>query len=642
MKRKFFDVLSIALIALVVVACNQSGPNGPVIIGGGNRITAETVASSFNQKQFNLDVQDTLMKTRTVEGLSATMSSEPTAAVAVFSADAAPRAITTSVVYITVDFSGYQNSSSTYISDGQMVLTASGSNTTGTLELESYEATTTESLVIRTTRNGASSSDSVEIRITTAEIKGSVTFTAEGAVGSIAKVEISTPAQGSGSTIVVGNEEIPVDQAEGIPAGNGGMFAGGYGTRENPYEIATKTQLLNISTISKENPTAYPYFILTSDIDIEYDDFIEVLSGELNGDGHSINVVGDVTSVLDEKTNQYTTDTSYLVEKIGKAAEITDLEYNTKGRKSLVYGYGKVDGIDVSDSLMISYVTVSGELEGSTNISPFVIYASSRELGFIHCTNNADIYGTASTYGAPFLAYIVGYDDSATIPDTRKLTFDSCVNNGNIVMQGAAFILGNGGNAGNFARYYTTGETDATDKVLLIITDCVNNGAILGLKNMDWFTWNPNDPESQPWTTLNDYAEANISGSGRSGVVTLEGLALSASLNESQNVELKITCPTDDPTGTKYKYVYQKSYYGRFYRDESRSAFAGTLRTVHTCNDPDDVGAPSVDVADLTIMQENGKNLYPEAPAKNDRWDYSVTVYDNGVPIGTATCKYNG
>ena len=230
MKRKFFDILSIALIALVVVACNQSGPNGPVIIGGGNRITAETVASSFDQKQFNQDVQDTLMKTRTVEGLSATMSSEPTAAVAVFSADAAPRAITTSVVYITVDFSGYQNSSSTYISDGQMVLTASGSNAAGTLKLESYEATTTESLVIRTTRNGASSSDSVVIRITTAEITGSVTFTAEGAVASITEVEISTPVQGSGSTIVVGNEEIPVDQAEGVPAGYGGMFAGGYGT----------------------------------------------------------------------------------------------------------------------------------------------------------------------------------------------------------------------------------------------------------------------------------------------------------------------------------------------------------------------------------------------------------------------------
>ena len=124
-------------------------------------------------------------------------------------------------------------------------------------------------------------------------------------------------------------------------------------------------------------------------------------------------------------------------------------------------------------------------------------------------------------------------------------------------------------------------------------------------------------------------------------MVTLEGLKLSASLNVAGNVKLDITRPTDDPTGTKYEYVYQKSYYGRFYRDESHSDFAGTLRTVHTCNDPADVGAPSVEATDLTIMQENGKDLYLEAPVK-DRWDYSVTVYDNGVPIGTATCKYNG
>ena len=414
------------------------------------------------------------------------------------------------------------------------------------------------------------------------------------------------------------------------------MFAGGYGTEENPYEISNLTQLLNIGDFCSENTAVYPYFVLTNDIVVDYTDQIEVFGGELNGDNHQITVTGDIVYDSDGDVTA-----EQLIYRIAGSAVIKNLSYSTIGTKSLIDGSPISSGL-YPDSVILSNITTAGEMIGTPNCSPLYRYAYAKKVVFEECTNNTNIYGSANTYGAPFLAYLVGGPDENNKPRliTRSLRFDHCVNNGNLVMQGVGFFVGNGGNTGNYVEFYTTDEAEANDRMILLsISDCVNNGSLVGTNSADWYTWNTNDGNSTSWSAINSYAGANTTGNAPK-VIKLDGLALSASLSD-ELVVLNIAYPAADPDGSKYEYVYEKSYYGSFYRDAELTDFAGTYRTIIEV-DADNAGSPLVDRDELNIMMEDGKELYLKDPGDSAKWTYSVSVYDGNVPVGTASCTYNG
>ena len=610
--------------------------------GTSEAIAPETVAENIDREQLNQDIE-TVLAGGNVEGLSAeVLTSNPvegnsSIGYARMARSNARIAIPTTV-YIQIIFTGYQNTSSTYISSGEMVLTANGNADSGDaqLNLSTYTATTIRALSIRTSINGTTSTNNVAIEIpNAAAITGTVSFTQEGGVSSVS-VTINTPADNSGATITVGTTEIPVDSIEGIGEGNNGMFAGGYGTEENPYEISNLTQLLNIGDFCSENIAVYPYFVLTNDIVVDYTDQIEVFGGELNGDNHQITVTGDIVYDSDGDVTA-----EQLIYRIAGSAVIKNLSYSTIGTKSLIDGSPISSGL-YPDSVILSNITTAGEMIGTPNCSPLYRYAYAKKVVFEECTNNTNIYGSANTYGAPFLAYLVGGPDENNKPRliTRSLRFDHCVNNGNLVMQGVGFFVGNGGNTGNYVEFYTTDEAEANDRMILLsISDCVNNGSLVGTNSADWYTWNTNDGNSTSWSAINSYAGANTTGNAPK-VIKLDGLALSASLSD-ELVVLNIAYPAADPDGSKYEYVYEKSYYGSFYRDAELTDFAGTYRTIIEV-DADNAGSPLVDRDELNIMMEDGKELYLKDPGDSAKWTYSVSVYDGNVPVGTASCTYNG
>ena len=610
--------------------------------GTSEAIAPETVAENIDREQLNQDIE-TVLAGGNVEGLSAeVLTSNPvegnsSIGYARMARSNARIAIPTTV-YIQIIFTGYQNTSSTYISSGEMVLTANGNADSGDaqLNLSTYTATTIRALSIRTSINGTTSTNNVAIEIpNAAAITGTVSFTQEGGVSSVS-VTIITPADNSGATITVGTTEIPVDSIEGIGEGNNGMFAGGYGTEENPYEISNLTQLLNIGDFCSENTAVYPYFVLTNDIVVDYTDQIEVFGGELNGDNHQITVTGDIVYDSDGDVTA-----EQLIYRIAGSAVIKNLSYSTIGTKSLIDGSPISSGL-YPDSVILSNITTAGEMIGTPNCSPLYRYAYAKKVVFEECTNNTNIYGSANTYGAPFLAYLVGGPDENNKPRliTRSLRFDHCVNNGNLVMQGVGFFVGNGGNTGNYVEFYTTDEAEANDRMILLsISDCVNNGSLVGTNSADWYTWNTNDGNSTSWSAINSYAGANTTGNAPK-VIKLDGLALSASLSD-ELVVLNIAYPAADPDGSKYEYVYEKSYYGSFYRDAELTDFAGTYRTIIEV-DADNAGSPLVDRDELNIMMEDGKELYLKDPGDSAKWTYSVSVYDGNVPVGTASCTYNG
>ena len=643
MKKKCLIALGSFLMLFAFVACQPRYIFMPVPGSGTSEaIAPETVAENIDREQLNQDIE-TVLAGGNVEGLSAeVLTSNPvegnsSIGYARMARSNARIAIPTTV-YIQIIFTGYQNTSSTYISSGEMVLTANGNADSGDaqLNLSTYTATTIRALSIRTSINETTSTNNVAIEIpNAAAITGTVSFTQEGGVSSVS-VTISTPADNSGATITVGTTEIPVDSIEGIGEGNNGMFAGGYGTEENPYEISNLTQLLNIGDFCSENTAVYPYFVLTNDIVVDYTDQIEVFGGELNGDNHQITVTGDIVYDSDGDVTA-----EQLIYRITGSAVIKNLSYSTIGTKSLIDGSPISSGL-YPDSVILSNITTAGEIIGTPNCSPLYRYAYAKKVVFEECTNNTNIYGSANTYGAPFLAYLVGGPDENNKPRliTRSLRFDHCVNNGNLVMQGVGFFVGNGGNTGNYVEFYTTDEAEANDRMILLsISDCVNNGSLVGTNSADWYTWNTNDGNSTSWSAINSYAGANTTGNAPK-VIKLDGLALSASLSD-EIIVLHTDYPAADPDGSKYEYVYEKSYYGFFYRDAELTDFAGTYRTIIEV-DADNAGSPVVDRDKLNIMMEDGKELYLKDPGDSAKWTYSVSVYDGNVPVGTASCTYNG
>ncbi len=643
MKKKCLIAFGIFLMLFAFVACQPRYIFMPLPDSGTAEVVSPlVVAENIDREQLNRDIE-TVLAGGYVKGLSAkVLTANPVEANSSIGyarmARSNARIAIPSTVYIQAIFEGYQNTSSTYISSGEMVLTASGDADSGEerLDLTTYTATTTKALSIRTSINGTTSINSVIIEIpNVATITGTVSFTQEGNVSSVS-VTISTPSENSGATITVGTTEIPVDSIEGIGEGNKGMFAGGYGTEENPYEISNLTQLLNIGDFCSENTDVYPYFILINDIAVDYTDQIEVFTGELDGNNHQITVTGDITYDSDGDVTA-----EQMIYRITGSVVIENLSYSTIGTKSLIDGSPISSGL-YPDSIILSNITTSGEMIGTPNCSPLYRYAYAKKVVFEECTNNTNIYGSANTYGAPFLAYLVGGPDENDNPRliTRSLNFDHCVNNGNLVMQGVGFFVGNGGNKGNYVKFYTMNEADADDgKILLSISSCVNNGSLIGTNSSDWYTWNANDGNSSSWAVINSYAGDNTTGNAPK-VIKLEGLDLSASL-VGGTIVLHTTYPAADSDGSKYDYVYEKSYYGFFYRDAELTDFAGTYRTIIEV-EADNAGSPIVDKNELNIMTEDGKKLYLKEPGKSAKWTYSVTVYDGNVPVGTASCTYNG
>ena len=527
-----------------------------------------------------------------------------------------------------IRFTDSYKSGDVIISTGEMVFTFSGDydDSTKKATVSSYTATTTKALVFEV------SGISYDVNIVVNE-PTSATLTITESSGSIeveGSAEITTPAKGSDSITVDNNTPISSDDI----GKSDSRFAGGYGTKNEPYKINNKTQFLNISELVSENPEAYNYFILTNDIDISYDDELDMFAGELDGDGHSINVTGPITY-----TNNQVPVENQTIRAFAGSARFYDFEYHTIGTKLFALGDITTQGgkTVIPESISFENVDAYGDLVASNNIAPYLVYIQATEVSFTNCTNYASMTGGAKNYCSPFAGYVVGYKDKITAPDLKRLTYTNCVNKGNFSMESVSFVIANGGNDGNYVRFWSTSDNPDENKIVLTINGCRNDGQMIGTLNANWFVWSTADQEKTSWDALNQYAEKNISGNAPR-VVKLDGLKLSADKDESGNVSLSVTYPSADPEGNIYEYRYQKSYYGRFYYDAEYNDFAGTQLTIRKIEDPSNAGSAKVEADDLDMLIVNDKETYLEQPTGN--WTYSVSVYDtDDALLGTASCS---
>ena len=301
MKKALISFISIAAILIAITACQPKYIIIPIPETSGKpAITIEDVGKGFDKEKLSNDIQDEINGIKDVEGLKANLSK--TAQLSSLTGNSiSTRAITIpETVYIIVEFSGYQNSETTIIRNGSMLLTATGKasqTSENTLSLEKYTAQSIAPMTFETTINNETSTNKVSMNITNALITGDVLFNSSGEINEEdIKITIEAPAQHSGSTITIDDKEIPIDQLDSdITAGFNGLFADGYGTMNSPYQIGSTKQFLNIGNIDfqeylLEGNNENLYFELTSDIDLRgYSGYVgTVFSGTLIGNNHTI------------------------------------------------------------------------------------------------------------------------------------------------------------------------------------------------------------------------------------------------------------------------------------------------------------------------------------------------------------------
>ncbi len=309
MRNKGIMVFSILLILFSIVACRPTYliPIPTPDTSGQENITAQVVASKLDLQQLNNDIKQDLID-NSIDGLDARWSLSDPSDTTLYSArraaktnlPAAKSADIPNKVYIVVTFTDYkQDNGTVHVTEGEMILTAKGEINATTLELASYSAVTTTLLKITTTVGTQTSNNNVQITIPTAEIQANITVIDDKI--SASNITISTPPTHSGATIIVDNTEVPVDSVSGeqdSAAGFDGLFDDGYGTKENPYEIRTAVQFMNIADervqeMFKRGENDSIYFELTSDIDLrncEQTVIANFFSGNLSGNNHRIYV----------------------------------------------------------------------------------------------------------------------------------------------------------------------------------------------------------------------------------------------------------------------------------------------------------------------------------------------------------------
>ena len=531
-------------------------------------------------------------------------------------------------VYVRVSFTGGYDNGLCYINDGYIDYTLYKVKVGADIQSAIFND------VVEYT------ADASKISVTTDSAVNSVVMDAHGLAGEIEKISVGSSSDGKiGFTLdentttissttqgifTSGNESVSVAETEGF-------VSGGTGTETDPYMISTTEQFLKISNLCENDMDATLYFELASDISITQGDYIDQFAGVLDGGEarHSIRV----SASNDEDA------APFVVRATGRYAKFKNIDFYTEGGVALVYGDELVDpttGEIILDTKFLGFydIKIYGVAEDvGTNMGFLLVYGEADELVFDHCVNYASMYGSMNAYSSPFLGYLVAGKDSGM--QTSKLTFDSCENYGDFIMGKAGFLVANGGNVGNCVSRYVLEETETPKEgqIQLIVKNLKNGGKIVGYDgNAGWFTWNANDPEGQPWATVNEYVKSHLTNSGSIGTTGIDGLKLSATEN-SGNVVLSATVKGEN-IPSNYIAVYQRSFYGSYINPITCES-AGTLRTVDVV-DPENAGSKTVTINDLHKFVANGQEMIPVEP--NGTWEYSVTLYDasTGYPVGGA------
>ncbi|MCD7848001.1 MAG: hypothetical protein LUG49_08265 [Oscillospiraceae bacterium] len=203
-------------------------------------------------------------------------------------------------------------------------------------------------------------------------------------------------------------------------------FAGGSGTEDDPYQIATGAQLAYLATLingSSNSTYCSCYYVLTADIDLNNISWTPIgnaapryFKGTFDGDGHTI-------------INLYMFSTSLYGGLFGRVNQATIKNVTLSGCNITGFTYsGGIVGYSSSYTIIES-CTVSGSVScvQTSSTSPCIaggIVGNGNYTSLIGCVNNATV--TASGIGKLYAGGLAGSLSNGTI--------SSCCNNGSVTV----------------------------------------------------------------------------------------------------------------------------------------------------------------------------------------------------------------
>ncbi|HBJ11516.1 MAG TPA: hypothetical protein DDY61_07565 [Ruminococcaceae bacterium] len=213
-------------------------------------------------------------------------------------------------------------------------------------------------------------------------------------------------------------EEVPFDGEPGtVWTGKVALnFAGGTGTKEDPYQIATGEQLAKLveTGMRVKNDTQGKYYVITNDIilnDVSKSDWIgsaktwytqngrnDYFKGTLDGRGHTVKGIYQKATPLESVTSTY----AGLIPVIGAGATVRNIRIEnssiaSKGYAGAVVGYAQVAENDKRQASVIgctvaSSVTVTGWTAGG------IVGGSPENLNVVACGFVGKLSSSAKGY----------------------------------------------------------------------------------------------------------------------------------------------------------------------------------------------------------------------------------------------------
>lgn len=230
-------------------------------------------------------------------------------------------------------------------------------------------------------------------------------------------------------------------------------FAGGDGSVQNPYQITTAEQFLNINLLSS---TTNVYFKLMNDIDMSsvitsdnvldgWDDWylclIKDFRGILDGNNKKIYNLDDTNANLDK--------TLFVFAQMVNAT-IKNVDFYVNSSRGICLVVNAYYTINFENVDMYGTVIDSGH-----NYANYVTYAwSNSNLTFKNCNSYVDIIDSDALYIAAFVAY----------PLNSNMYFENCYNYGYIEALKAAVFVCNGSQTGT-VKYVNSGNRGTISSV---------------------------------------------------------------------------------------------------------------------------------------------------------------------------------
>lgn len=403
---------------------------------------------------------------------------------------------------------------------------------------------------------------------------GSVTLNSVGS-GWVEERDVTVPANVTLTiperlTLYVGDEKTPHTlTVSGTLTGEGTVAVGNSASLAAAMKSGIATVKL-LQDITLDNPSGYYT--------------VNAFSGTLDGDGHTITtqntswkaVIATTTGTTEIKNlkMKYSTFICPLVNQNVGSLTFTNVE---------ILDAGHVVSTDNNDS---GFCCTNGASNNTT-----------ATLVFKNCTNNADYNVDSGGYAAIFLGGMAY---------STHITFDGCVNNGDMTALDAALFIGNPSSAG-----------DASN---VTVTNCTNNGTLTGSRTAALFTRLNN---SQAFASLN--SSVTVAGTG----TICQAADGKTTLTLSEDGIYQISRASGAAAADRI--VFQLGEYCR--SDSGDTWYISVAKTM------DSVGSTGLKAGKF-ITEADFESKFPDAAL--DTEELAGVTVTGGIIVGTYTDNTNG